>query len=109
MSSLFRVIEDVLLTFVIESIDPVDGSALVVTAQDEKVLWVLDLVSEQQADRLQRLLATVHIVSQEQVVGLWWESSILEQTEQIVVLTVDITYREKPTAIPSKLDWTALD
>ena len=34
------------LALVIKAIDPVDGGALVVTTQEEKVLWVLDLVSQ---------------------------------------------------------------
>jgi hypothetical protein len=63
----------------------------VVTAQDEEVLGVLDLVCEEQADGLERLLATVYVVAQEEVVGLRWETAILEQAEQIVVLAVDVT------------------
>merc|ERR1711991_587827 len=56
------------LALVIEPVDPVDRRALVVPAQNEKVLGVLHLVRQQHADRLQRLLSTVHIVPQKQVV-----------------------------------------
>lgn len=63
-----------------------------VSAQDEEVLGVLDLVGEQQADRLQRLLSTIDIVSQKQIVGLGWETTVLEEAEQVVVLSMDITY-----------------
>jgi len=63
----------------------------VVATQDEEVLGVLDLVCKKQADGLERLLATIHVVAEEEVVGLGWETAVLEQTEQIVVLTVDIT------------------
>lgn len=62
-----------------------------VAAQDEEVLRVLDLVCQQQADGLQGLLATVHVVSEEKVVGFGRETSVLEQTEEIVVLAVDVT------------------
>jgi hypothetical protein len=35
----------------------------VVSAEKEKVFWVFDFVGQQQADRLQRLLASVHVVA----------------------------------------------
>ena len=44
------------LTLVVEAVDPVDGCALVVAAQQEEVLRILDLVGQQQANRLQGLL-----------------------------------------------------
>ena len=62
-----------------------------VTAEDEEVLRVLDLVREKQADGLERLLSTVDIVTEEQVVGLRWETAVLEQAQQIIVLAVDVT------------------
>lgn len=79
------------LALVVEAVNAVDRGALVVAAQDEEVFGVLDLVCEQQADGLERLLATVYVVAEEEVVGLWWETAILEETEQVVVLAVDIT------------------
>jgi hypothetical protein len=51
------------LALVVEAVDTVDRSALVVAAEDEKVLGVLDLVCEQETDGLERLLATVDIVA----------------------------------------------
>ena len=42
-------------TFVVEAVDAVDAGALVVAAQQEKVLGVFDLVGQQQANGLQRL------------------------------------------------------
>lgn len=79
------------LALVVETVDTVDGCALVVTAEDEEVLRVLDLVREKQADGLERLLSTVDIVTEEQVVGLRWETAVLEQAQQIIVLAVDVT------------------
>ena len=80
------------LALVVESIDAVDARALVVSTKNEKVFGVLDLVSQQQADCLQRLLATIHVVAEEQIVGLWGESTVLKQAQQVIVLTVNITY-----------------
>jgi hypothetical protein len=81
------------LTFVIETIDAVDTCTLMVATKDEEVLGVLDLVGEEQTDSLERLLSTIDIVAKEQVVCLWWEASIFEQSEQVVVLAVYVTYR----------------
>jgi hypothetical protein len=79
------------LALVVETVDAVDGRALVVTAQNEEVLGVLDLVRQQQADGLERLLATVDVVTEEEVVGLGREATVFEETEKVVVLAVDIT------------------
>ena len=79
------------LALVVETVDAVDGSALVVTAENEEVLRVLDLVCQQKADGLERLLATVDVVTEEEVVGLGREAAVFEETEKVVVLAVDIT------------------
>lgn len=81
------------LTLIIEAVDAVDAGTLMVAPQQEEVLGVLDLVSEQQADGLQRLLAPVHIVSQKQVIALRGEAPVLEEPQQVVVLPVDVTWR----------------
>ena len=62
-----------------------------VAAQDEEVLRVLDLVGQQEADGLERLLATVDVVTKEEVVGLRREATVLEEAEKVVVLAVDVT------------------
>ena len=61
-----------------------------VAAQDEEVLGVLDLVGEQQADRLEGLFAAVDVVAEEEVVCFGWEAAVLEQSQQVVVLSVDV-------------------
>ena len=61
-----------------------------VPTQQEEVLWVLNLVGEQKTDSLQRLLSPVDVVSEEKVVRVRWEPTVLEQSQQVVVLTVHI-------------------
>jgi len=63
----------------------------VVTTENEEVLWVLDLVCEQQANGFQRLFSSIYIVAEEEVVRLWREATVFKKSEKIVVLTVDIT------------------
>ena len=79
-------------TFVVEAVNSVDARALVVAPQYEEVLRVLDFVGEEETYRFERLLATVDVVTKEQVVGFWWETAVLEESEQIVVLAMDITW-----------------
>jgi hypothetical protein len=78
------------LALVVEAVDTVDGSTLVVSAENEEVFGVLDLVGEEEADGLERLLTSVDVVAEEKVVGLGGETAVLKQAQQIVVLTVDI-------------------
>ncbi len=80
------------LALVIEAIDSVDLSALVVTSQQEEVLRVLDFVAKEETDCFNGLLSTIDVVSQEEVIGLWGEATILEDAKQVVVLSMDITY-----------------
>ena len=85
------------LALVIEAVDSVDGRTLVVASEKEEVLRVLDLVREKEADGLQTLLSSINIVSEEKVICLRREATVLEQSQQIVVLTMDIT---------TDLDWS---
>lgn len=79
------------LALIIKSVYAVDGGTFVVAAQDEKVFRILDLVCEKEADGFERLLATVDVVAQEEVIGLWRKSSVLEQSQKIVILPMDIS------------------
>ena len=79
------------LALIIEAIDTVDRGALVVPTQDEEVLWVFDLVGEQQTDRFEGLLSTVDVIAEKEVVGLGGEAAVLKKTQKVVVLAVDIT------------------
>jgi hypothetical protein len=79
------------LAFVVEAVDAVDGGALVVATENKEVLGILDLVGQEKADGLERLLAAVHVVAKEKIVGFRWETSVLEQAEKVVVLAVNIT------------------
>jgi hypothetical protein len=76
---------------VVKAINPIDGGTLVVSAQDEEIFGVLDLVRQQQTDGLETLLATVHVIAQKDVIGLGWEATVFKETQQIVVLPVDVT------------------
>ena len=95
------------LALVVETVDTVDGSTLVVAAEDKEVLGVLDLVCEEQADSLQRLLATIDVVTEEEVVGLGGKAAIFEEPQQVVVLAVDISADLKGISLAGRWDGRA--
>lgn len=76
---------------IVETVDSVNRGALVVATKDEEVFGVFDLVREEKTDGFERLLATVHVISKEKVVGFRREATIFEEAQKIVVFTVDIT------------------
>lgn len=79
------------LALIVETVDTIDRGTLVVSTQNEEVLGVLDLVCKEEADGLERLLATVDVVTEEEVVSLRGETAVFEETQEVIVLAVDIT------------------
>lgn len=51
------------LTFIIETINSINGGTFMIATQNEEIFRILDFVCKKQADRLQRLLSTIHIVT----------------------------------------------
>lgn len=78
------------LALVVETIDTVDRCAFVVAAQDEEVFWVFNLVREKETDGLERLLSTIDVVSQKQVVSLRRKAAVFKQAQEIIVLAVNV-------------------
>lgn len=76
--------------FIIEPVNSVNRGALVISPQQEKVLRVLDLVSQEEADGFEGLFATIYVVAEEEVVRLWWEAAVLEKPEQVEELPVHV-------------------
>jgi len=60
------------LAFIKEAVETVDAGALVIATEQKEILGVLDLVGEQETDRLERLLAAVDVVSEKEVVRILW-------------------------------------
>ena len=71
-----------------------------ISTQNEEVLRVLDLVRKKKADGFQRLLATIYIIPKEEIVRFGREAAILKQTQEIVILAMDIaTYLDKNNSL----------
>ena len=79
------------LALIIEAVDSVDRCALVVASEQEEVLRVLDLVGEEEANGLERLLSSVNVISKEEIVGLRGETAILEESQEVIILAMHIT------------------
>ena len=75
---------------VVEAIHARHVGALVIAAEQKEVLGELELVTEQQQDRLETLLASIDVVAEEEVVGVGREAAHLEHADQIGVLAVHV-------------------
>lgn len=60
-----------ILTLIIKPVYTVNTCTLVIPSKQKEVLRVFDLIGEQQTDGLEGVLATVHVVTQKEVVGMW--------------------------------------
>lgn len=67
------------LALVVETVDPIDRSAFVVSSEDEEVIGKFDFVAEEKTDCLHALLPSVHVVAEEEVVGVRREPAGFEQ------------------------------
>ena len=72
-----------LLALVIESVDTVYRGTLMVPTQEKEVLFVFDLVGEEEANGLDTLLTAVYIVPKEQIVRSRWVATVLKQPQEI--------------------------
>lgn len=76
---------------IIEAIDLCDLARLVVATENGDTILVADLECHQQGHSLDRVVATVHIVAHEQIVGVRRIAANAEQLHQVVELAVDVT------------------
>lgn len=77
--------------FIIETIHSCNRAALMISSQQEYMIRVLYLVSNQHANGFDALFTTVNKVSDKQVlVNGWGTSTHLKQTQQIIKLTVEV-------------------
>lgn len=51
------------LTFVVETIDSVDGCTLMVASEKEEIFWIFDLVGQEETYGFQGLFTTVDVIS----------------------------------------------
>lgn len=81
-------------TLVVEAVDAIDGWAFMVAPEQEEVAWVLHLVGHEQTDGLKWELAAIYIISEEEVIGLGRVFAVVEQSEQIGVLSMNVAFHK---------------
>ena len=96
-----------MLTLIVETINSIDTCTFMVTTENEEILGVLDLVRKEKADRFQRLLSTIDIVPEEEVICFRWEAAIFEESEEVVVLPVYVAYRARRAVSPPPVSGVA--
>eukprot|EP00418_Pyrodinium_bahamense_P010375 CAMPEP_0179122682 /NCGR_PEP_ID=MMETSP0796-20121207/57909_1 /TAXON_ID=73915 /ORGANISM="Pyrodinium bahamense, Strain pbaha01" /LENGTH=143 /DNA_ID=CAMNT_0020821307 /DNA_START=559 /DNA_END=990 /DNA_ORIENTATION=+ len=77
-------------TLVVKAVDLRDLPALVVPTKDRDPLWETHLEAEQQGDTFHREVATVHVIPQEEVVRVRWETPDAEELHQVMELSMDV-------------------
>jgi hypothetical protein len=72
--------------FIVESVEAIHVLHLVVPAEEEEVVRILDLVAQEETDRLHVLRPPIHVVAEEEVVALGGEAVLVEDSQQVPVL-----------------------
>ena len=68
-----------------------DLSALVIASEDGDSILIAHLKGDEKSHRLHTVVATIDVVTHEEVVRVGWLTANLEELAQVVELTVDIT------------------
>lgn len=78
------------LALIIKPIQPINILRLMIAPEHKKVLRILNLIRQQQTNRLQILLAPVHIIPQKQIIRLGRIPSKIKNPQQIVILSMNV-------------------
>ena len=76
---------------VIETIHLGDLLALMVSSEDSDSAWVPNLKGDQKGDSLDWVVASINVISHEEIVIVWQLSSDLEEFLQIIELSMDVS------------------
>jgi hypothetical protein len=66
------------LTLIKKPIYPVDRGTFMVSPEKKEVFWVLYLVRQEKAYCFYALFPPINIVTQEQIICIWWIATILK-------------------------------
>lgn len=62
-----------------------------IATKKKEILRIFNFVGQEEANSFQALFPSIHIITKEEVVGVRRESTVLKQSHQICVLTMNIT------------------
>ena len=69
-----------------------DVGAFVIPSKKEEVFGVFDLVAQEEENRLETLFPAIDVITQEEIIRRRGEATHLEETNEIAVLSVDVSY-----------------
>ena len=78
-------------TLIIKPINSINRRTFMITSKQEEILRIFDFIAKQKDYSLETLLASVNIVSQEEIISGLWSSIQLEQLNQIIELSMNIS------------------
>lgn len=78
-------------SLVVKAVDGGDLAGFVVSSEQSDVRWVLHFETQQQLESLHRVEASVDEVAHEDVSGVWNFAALVEQLEQVVELTMNVS------------------
>ena len=76
---------------VVKAINLSDLARFMVTSQNADSVSVANFEANEQRHSLNRVVASVHVVTHEEVVGVGWLAPNFEKLDQVVELTVNVT------------------
>ena len=92
---ILNVLVQSLCTFFTKTVVSVDFDVFVGTSQQMELLWIFELKGQKQAQNFQVVSSPVYVIAQEYIVKtvditiLAWATPMMEQSEQITILTMD--------------------
>lgn len=82
---------ETLLELRVEAVVFVDGLQLMISSQQMHLFWQCQFEWEEKHNDFQRVIATIHVVPEEEVLSFCRGSACVENTKQVVVLPVGIS------------------
>ena len=76
---------------IVEAVDGCDLAGFMVTSKQGDVRWVLQLEAQQKLESFYRVISAVNIVAHENVAGVRDLAASIEELQQVVELTMDVT------------------
>ena len=83
-------------TFIVETVHLSDLSRLVIASDESDTFRVAHLKSQEEEECLDGVVATIHEVAHEEIVGVGALAAHLEQLHQVIELTMDVTANLQP-------------
>lgn len=79
-----------MLTLLVETIDSSDGSGFVISSENAHFSRVFYFERKQQTNCFDSLSPSINVVTQEQIAGFRRKASILEESQHVIILSMNV-------------------